>query len=98
MRRDLGCGDRIGLPSRSETYFQQSRSETMANCCRLTAIATTAALGLSAFAALAAPPVAGDPTAPPAAKMQPSRGHMKFEGIEQRIADLHAKLKITPEQ
>ncbi len=70
----------------------------MANCCRLTAIATTAALGLSAFAALAAPPLAGDPTAPPAAKMQPSRGHMKFDGIEQRIADLHAKLKITPEQ
>jgi protein CpxP len=70
----------------------------MANYCRMTAIATTAAVGFSVFAALAAAPLAGDPTAPPPAKNQPSRGHMKVDGIEQRIAELHAKLKITPEQ
>jgi periplasmic protein CpxP/Spy len=70
----------------------------MTEFCRTTAIATAAAVGLSAFAALAAAPLAGDPTATPPAKTQPSQGHMKVEGIEQRVADLHAKLKITPEQ
>jgi periplasmic protein CpxP/Spy len=70
----------------------------MTNYCRMTAIATTAFVGLTAFAAIAAPPAGGDPTATPPARTQPSKGHMKVEGIEQRIADLHAKLNITPEQ
>lgn len=66
---------------------------------RHTFIATTALIGLSAFAAAAAPPVASDPTAPPvAAKTQPVAGHRMENKVEQRITDLHAKLKISPTQ
>ena len=75
---------------------------------RQTVIATTAIIGLSAFAAAAAPPSAGDPTAvrpsptaasgQPVAKPQPGAGHNMAARIEQRITDLHSKLKISPAQ
>jgi periplasmic protein CpxP/Spy len=73
---------------------------------RQTAIATTAIIALSAFAAAAAPP-AGDPTATGAApttsgqsatKIHPSVHHNMVGKVEQRITDLHAKLHITPAQ
>jgi periplasmic protein CpxP/Spy len=73
---------------------------------RQTAIATTAIIALSAFAAAAAPP-AGDPTAtgaPPTASGQsatkdhPGIHHNMVGKVEQRITDLHAKLHITPAQ
>jgi LTXXQ motif family protein len=70
----------------------------MAKDFRLTAIATIAIVGLSAFAAIAGPPVGGDPTAIPSAKTEPSKGYERPQGVEQRIADLHASLKITPAQ
>jgi protein CpxP len=75
---------------------------------RQTLIATTAIIGLSGFAAAAAPPSAGDPTATrssatptsaqPMTKGQPSSGHDMAAKIEQRITDLHSKLHITPTQ
>jgi periplasmic protein CpxP/Spy len=73
---------------------------------RQTAIATTAIIGLSAFAAAAAPP-AGDPTATApaaatsgqsAATHHPGVHHSMVGKVEQRITDLHAKLQITPAQ
>jgi protein CpxP len=73
---------------------------------RQTAIATTAIIGLSAFAAAAAPP-AGDPTATQpsttnsghsATKVHPGGHHTMVGKVEQRITDLHAKLQITPAQ
>jgi hypothetical protein len=67
---------------------------------RQTVLATTAILGLSgfAFAAAAAPPAAGNPTvvAPAAAPAKPAVRQSQESTVEQRIADLHAKLKITP--
>jgi periplasmic protein CpxP/Spy len=72
-----------------------------------TVIATTAIIGLSAFAATAAPPAAGDPTAtrPPvtsggqsATKDQPNVRHNMAGKVEQRITDLHARLQITAAQ
>lgn len=73
---------------------------------RQTVFATTAILGLSgfAFAAAAAPPAAGNPTiVAPAATVsgqaatpaKPAVRHTQQSTVEQRIADLHAKLKIT---
>jgi protein CpxP len=73
---------------------------------RQAAIATTAIIGLSAFAATAAPP-AGDPTATApsattsgqsAATHHPGVHHNMVGKVEQRITDLHAKLQITPAQ
>jgi hypothetical protein len=72
---------------------------------RQTVIATTAIIGLSAFAAAAAP--AGDPTATrpstassgQSATNDHSSGHRTMVGkVEQRITDLHARLQITPAQ
>ena len=72
---------------------------------RQTAIATTAIIALSAFAAAAAP--AGDPTATrpsptasgqSATKDHPGIHHNMAGKVEQRITDLHAKLHITPAQ
>jgi protein CpxP len=74
---------------------------------RQTVIATTAIIGLSTFAAAAAPPAAGDPTAvrpstttsgQSTTKAQPDAGHNMVGKIEQRITDLHAKLQISPAQ
>ncbi len=68
---------------------------------RQTIIASTAIIGLSAVAALAAPPGTGDPTATRAAPMSsaqaPAKASMRVT-IEQRITDLHAKLQISPAQ
>jgi hypothetical protein len=64
-------------------------------------IATTAIIGLGGFAALAAPTSAGDPTAsrPAATVAAKSGAHSNMrETLDQRIADLHAKLLITPAQ
>jgi hypothetical protein len=72
---------------------------------RQAVFATTAILGLSAFAAAAAPPAAGNPTAAPpaaaasgqaAAPAKPALHRSQESTVEQRIADLHAKLQITP--
>jgi len=74
---------------------------------RQTVIATTAIIGLSAFAAAAAPPGAGNPTAvrpstttsdQPATQARPGAGHNMEGMVEQRITDLHAKLQISPAQ
>lgn len=73
---------------------------------RQTVIATTAIVGLSGFAAVAAPPSAGDPTAtrvPATSNRQAAtpapREVRNMEGrVEQRITDLHAKLQISPAQ
>ena len=74
---------------------------------RQTVFATTAIIGLSAFAAAAAPPAAGNPTAaPPAAAVSgqaaapatPAVHRSQESTVEQRIADLHARMKITPEE
>lgn len=74
---------------------------------RQTAIATTAIIALSAFAAIAAPPAAGDPTATRPSTMTSGQSvtkdhasvrHNMVGKVEQRIADLHAKLQITPAQ
>jgi protein CpxP len=74
---------------------------------RQTIIATTAIVGLSAFAAVAAPPAGGDPiairpnattSAPSATLAQAGAGHSMASKIEQRISDLHAKLLISPAQ
>jgi protein CpxP len=73
---------------------------------RQTVFATTAIIGLSgfAFAAAAAPPAAGNPTAAPpaatasgpaAASAKVAVRHSQVSTVEQRIADLHARLKIT---
>ena len=71
-------------------------------------LTTTAIFGLGAFAAAAAPPGAGDPTivhhpassasGPAAVSGQPTARHRHEDGVEQQIADLHAKLQITPAQ
>jgi periplasmic protein CpxP/Spy len=69
---------------------------------RQTVITTTAIIGLSAFAAVAAPPTAGNPTAvhPVVATSDQSAaaGHGKTSQVEQRINDLHARLQITSAQ
>jgi periplasmic protein CpxP/Spy len=74
---------------------------------RQTVITTTAIIGLSAFAAAAAPPVAGDPatnrqpattSAPPVTQVQANTGRNMAGKIEQRITDLHARLLISPAQ
>jgi protein CpxP len=61
---------------------------------RRTIIATTALIGLSSFAASAATPAATTP----ATAMQTSSRHRMAGKVEDRINDLHAKLKITAEQ
>jgi protein CpxP len=72
-----------------------------------TVFATTVIIGLSGFAAAAAPPAGGDPTVThPAAstsgqamtKPQQAAGHNMQAKIEQRITDLHAKLQISAVQ
>jgi protein CpxP len=70
----------------------------MNNSFRYTIIAATAVIGLSGFAAIAAPAVAGDPSATGSAtvKAKPAAGHAAT--IEQRIKDMHAKLLISPAQ
>jgi periplasmic protein CpxP/Spy len=70
---------------------------------RRTVFATTAIIGLSAFAAVAAQPGAGDPTAarPSAAAPngQATTGARGTEArIEQRITDLHTRLLISTAQ
>ncbi|HVC59397.1 MAG TPA: Spy/CpxP family protein refolding chaperone [Acetobacteraceae bacterium] len=66
---------------------------------RNTVIATTAIFGLSAFAAIAAPPGAGDPTTVhPMTHEHAAVAHRTARDVEQRIADLHAKLAISPAQ
>ena len=68
---------------------------------RQTAIATTAIIALSAFAAAAAPP-AGDPTAirpstttggQSATQDHPNGRHNMAGKVEQRITDLHASCR-----
>jgi hypothetical protein len=76
----------------------KQRQITMRTSLRPTLIATAAIFGLSAFAAMAAPPGGGDPaTVHPATHAQAASMH-KESGIEQRISDLHAKLAISPAQ
>ena len=67
---------------------------------RQTMIAATAIVSLSAFAAIAAPPGAGDPTAvrPAAPHVKPAEPHNMAGKIEQRITELHARLQISPAQ
>lgn len=69
---------------------------------RQTVIATTAIIGLSAFAAVAAPPSSGDPTAvhPSAAtaRQPTAASHDRAGNIEQRIVALHGELAISPAQ
>ena len=68
---------------------------------RQTVLTTAAAIGLStlAFAAIAAPPAAGNPTVvAPAASAKPAVHQSQESVVEQRIADLHAKLQITAAQ
>jgi periplasmic protein CpxP/Spy len=70
---------------------------------RRTVFATTAIIGLGAFAAVAAQPGAGDPTAarPSAAAPngQATTGARGTEArIEQRITDLHTRLLISTAQ
>jgi periplasmic protein CpxP/Spy len=73
---------------------------------RQTVIATTAIVGLSAFAAVAAPPTVADPTAirqsimstQPGNQAQAVLGHKMVNKVEQRITDLRARLLITPAQ
>jgi periplasmic protein CpxP/Spy len=60
---------------------------------------TAAVIGLSGFAAVAAPAAAGDPSAARSsapATAKPAAGHEAT--IEQRIQDMHAKLLISPAQ
>ncbi len=69
---------------------------------RQTVIATTAILGLSAFAAAAAPPTSDDatavhPSATTSGQSAPA-GHGMNGTIEQHITDLHARLQISPAQ
>lgn len=63
-------------------------------------IATTAIIGLSGFAALAAPPVAGDPPVvrPSVTQPRPAAAYGMTGKIEERITDLHVKLGILPAQ
>jgi hypothetical protein len=72
-----------------------------------TAIIAMPFLGIGTFSAAAAPQGAGDPTAvrpsPPAAgqaatPVKAETGHDHEAKIQQQIADLHARLQITPAQ
>jgi periplasmic protein CpxP/Spy len=75
---------------------------------RRTVFATTAIIGLSAFAAVAAQPGAGDPTAvrpsstapngQAMTKAQPATARGMETRMDQRITDLHARLLISPAQ
>jgi periplasmic protein CpxP/Spy len=66
---------------------------------RQSIFATTAILGMSTFAAIAAPPVTGDaPAAKASSPASPAVRHNREVTVEQRITDLHAKLAITPAQ
>jgi protein CpxP len=73
---------------------------------RQTVVAATAIVGLSAFAAAAAPPAAGNPvtthpigTAPPSTSKDKPAAVPDMEGqIEARITDLHTRLQISPSQ
>jgi periplasmic protein CpxP/Spy len=61
-------------------------------------IAAAAVIGLSGFAAIAAP-AAGDPSAAgPRTTARPATGHETRVTIEERIKDMHAKLLISPAQ
>jgi protein CpxP len=63
---------------------------------RQSILATTAIFGMTAFAAIAAPPPsAGDATS---ATAKPKAAHHREMTVEQRITDLHAKLMISPAQ
>lgn len=67
---------------------------------RQTLMAATAMIGLTGFAATAAQPAAGDPTAvlAPASTTSATMtdpGRNKAETVEQRIKDLHARLRIS---
>jgi periplasmic protein CpxP/Spy len=82
-----------------------SRGITMRTSLKQTVVTTAAIIGLSVCAA-AAPP-AGDPTAThpsattngqSATKNHSGLHHNMADRVEQRIADLHAKLQITPAQ
>ena len=63
-------------------------------------IATSAIIGFSVFAAVAAPAEAGDPSATgkPASPGLTDSSHKMADKIEQRIKDLHARLLIAPMQ
>jgi periplasmic protein CpxP/Spy len=85
---------------------RSSRGITMRLSLRQIAFATIAITSLSAFAGAAAPP-AGDPTAtrpstttsgPSATRHHAGAHHDMVDNVEQRIADLHAKLQITTAQ
>ncbi len=69
---------------------------------RQTVIMSTAIIGLSAFAAVAAPPTAGDPTVVRASTANGDQSKSAGRGmeakVEQRINDLHTKLQISPAQ
>jgi periplasmic protein CpxP/Spy len=69
---------------------------------RQTVITATAIVGLSAFAAVAAPPTAGNPTSVHPAALTNDQsmagGHSKSGQVEQHINALHAKLQITSAQ
>jgi protein CpxP len=61
-------------------------------------IIAAAVIGLSGFAAIAAP-AAGDPSAAgPRTTARPATGHETRVTIEERIKDMHAKLLISPAQ
>jgi protein CpxP len=70
-----------------------------------TLIAATAIVGFSAFAAVTAPAGVAAPatgTAPaagqPATTARAAKAHNRVDAVDQRIADLHAGLQITPAQ
>ena len=74
---------------------------------RRTVLATGTILAVTGFAAVAAPPAAHDAMpgqaagtmhAQTAARMPPRAAHTMAATIEQRIADLHARLDVTPDQ
>ena len=67
---------------------------------RQTMIAATAIVSLSAFAAVAAQPGAGDPTSvrPTAPHVKPTEPHNMAGKVEQQITELHAKLQVSPAQ
>jgi hypothetical protein len=73
---------------------------------RQTVIVTTAIIGLSTYAAVAAPPSSGDPTAVHpsvtatngSSSQSTAASRASAAKIEQRIVDLHGELAISPAQ
>ena len=81
-----------------------SKGIIMRSSLRQTVLATTVIFGLGALAAAASPAGASDPTTvhhPSSSASSPAQagaGHNQEGTIEQRVADLRAKLQITPAQ